>query len=143
MLSAGRDHLPAGIALRHIRVIARGIGAVIPSLRGVGLAIVIIAIVWIITPPGVCERSTEEKPAIMETIVIEPAIVKSIPLEPLPVKSGKSAAVERAPATVETAAPATMRPGKGEVWLADCGSAHHESCDSQSPSQPGPGSVFT
>ena len=91
-------------------------------------------------PPGVCERSTEEKPAIAKSIVVEPAIVKSIPMEPATVesatvKSTKSAAVEATAATVETS-------GVGGIWLAERGSAQRSSCDCQSPYYPGPGSVF-
>jgi len=69
------------------------------------------------------------------------------------VKSAHSAAVEapaaavEAPATaaVETPAAATataMRPSVGEIWLAQRGSAQQSSCDCQSPSYPGPGSMF-
>src|SRR3954452_5571312 len=53
--SAGRNRLPAGAALGYVRVIACRIGAVIPGLGGVGLAIVV-AVVWIITPPGICDK---------------------------------------------------------------------------------------
>jgi hypothetical protein len=171
-MSAGRNRLPAGIALRHIRVIARRIGAVIPDLGGVGLAVVIIAIVWRVIPPiGICEPSTEEKPVIAKSIAAEPAIVKSIPVEPAPVepapvkpapvkpapvkpaKSGvesatveaaKSAAVEAAKsAAVETSASApAMRPGIGGIWLAERGSAQESSGGCQNPGHPGPGSRF-
>jgi len=123
--------LPAGIALRHIRVIAARIGTIIPGLRGVGLAVVIIAIVWRVIPPvGICDRSTEEKPVIAKSLAVEAPIVKSISVEPAPVhtregtvKSTHSAAVEAAKSTaVETPAPA-MRPGIGEIWLAERGCA--------------------
>src|SRR5947207_13653248 len=101
--SASRDRLPAGIALRHIRVISGRIPAVVPSLRGVGLAVIIVAIVWRVIPPiGVCERSTEEKPVIAKSIAAEPAIVKSIRVEAAPVKSPKSAPVHTREATVKS-----------------------------------------
>jgi cell division septation protein DedD len=94
--------------LSYVRVITCRIGTVIPCLRGVRLAIVVIVVVWIIAQPRICKRSAEEKPVIVKSIAVEPAIVKSIPMKP-----AKSTAVEPAPAvetttapTVETAAPA-------------------------------------
>jgi hypothetical protein len=48
--SASRNRLPAGVALRHIRIVACRIPTVIPGLRGVGLAVAIIAIVWGVIP---------------------------------------------------------------------------------------------
>ena len=101
----------------------------------------------------------------MKSARVEPAIVKSIPVE-----AGKSvvesAAVEAAksvmepatvepatvePATVETATVETstvetsaptpaMRPGVGEIWLAERGSAQESSCGCQNPCHPGAGS---
>src|SRR5689334_4888362 len=100
--------LPAGIALRHIRVIAGRIGAIVPTLRGVGLAIVIIAIVWPVIPPiGIRERSPEEEPVIAKSIAAKPAIVNSIPVEPVsvkpaPVEPAKSAPVHTREATVKS-----------------------------------------
>src|SRR5690349_20719818 len=92
--------LPAGIALRHIRAIAGRIGAIVPTLRGVGLAIVIIAIVWPVIPPiGIRERSPEEEPVIAKSIAAKPAILKSAP--------------------VETSAPTPAMSGIGEFWLAE------------------------
>ena len=80
----------------------------------------------------------------------EPAIVKSIPVEAAPVKRTKSAPVHTREATVksahsaaveaaksapvETPAIPAMRPGIGEIWLAERGSAQQSSCDFQSPS---------
>jgi len=142
--STSRNRLPAGVALRHIRVIAGRIGTVVPSLRGVGLAVIVISIVRIIAPPGINEPSTEEKPVVVKSAGVEPAIVKSIPVEPTTVeapmkpatvKSTKSAAVEATAATVETS-------GVDGIWLAERGSAQQSSCDCQSPSYPGPGSIF-
>ena len=110
------------------------------------MAVVIIAIVWRVIPPiGICEGSAEEKPVIAKSIAIEPPIVKSIPvepalmepalmepalMEPASMKPAKSAPVHTAEAAVksthsaavEASAPA-MRPGVGEIWLAERGSA--------------------
>jgi hypothetical protein len=60
------------------------------------------------------------------------------------VKSTHSAAVEAAKSTpVETSAPTrAMRPGIGEFWLAERGSAQQSSCDCQSPSVLRPGFRF-
>ena len=111
--STSRNRLPAGIALRHIRVIAGRIGAIIPRLRGVGLAVVIIAIVWRVIPPiGICERPTEEKPVIAKSIAAEPAIVKSIPVEAAPVKPAKSAPVHTREATVKSTHSAAVEAAK-------------------------------
>src|SRR5436309_6873260 len=121
--SASRDRLPAGIALRHIRVISGRIPAIVPSLRGGGLAVVIIAIVWVVIPPiGVCEHSTEEKPVIAKSIAAEPAIVKSIPvepalmepalMEPASMKPAKSAPVHTAEAAVKSTHSAAVEAAK-------------------------------
>jgi hypothetical protein len=145
--SISRNCLPAGIALRHIRVIAARIGAIVPSLRGVGLAVIIIAIVGRVIPSiGICERSTEEKPVIVKSIAVEPAIVKSVPVKPAPVKPTKSAAVHPGEASVESTHSAAVeaaksapmetpartpavRPGIGEMWLAERRRAQQSSCD--------------
>jgi len=80
---------------------------------------------------------------------MEATIVKSIPVKPTSVeapmkpatvksttvKSAKSAPVEATAATVETS-------GVGWIWLAERGCAQQSRCDCQSPSYPGPGSVF-
>jgi hypothetical protein len=50
MRLAGWNRLPARIALRHIRIIASRIPTVVPGLRGVGLVVAIIAIVWVVIP---------------------------------------------------------------------------------------------
>jgi hypothetical protein len=42
--------LPIGIALIYIRIIACRIGTIIPGLGGVRLAIIIIAVIRIVTP---------------------------------------------------------------------------------------------
>src|SRR5271170_229259 len=98
--STSWNRLPAGIALRHIRVIAGRIGAVIPSLRGIGLAVIVIRI---IAQPRKSERSTKENPVIVESAVVEPATVEPAAVEP--------AAVKATAATVETS-------GVGGIWLA-------------------------
>jgi hypothetical protein len=67
------------------------------------------------------------------------------------VEAGKSvvesAAVEAAKSVVETAAvetatveTAAMRPGIGEIWLAERDGAQESSCGCQNLCQPGPGS---
>jgi hypothetical protein len=90
------------------------------------IAVVIIAIVRIIAPPGIGERSTKEKSVIVKSTVVEPAIVKSIPVEPapIPVKATKSTAVEpphlvKSAAVKTPAATPAKRPGIGELWLTE------------------------
>ena len=79
----------------------------------------------------------------MKSARVEPALVKSIPVE-----AGESvvesAAVEAAKSVVETATveTAAMRPGIGEIWLAERGGAQQSSCGCQSLWYPGPGSRF-
>ena len=90
------------------------------------MAVIVIPIVRIIAPPGICEGSAEEKPVIVKSTVVEPAIVKSATMKPATmkpatvkpatVKSTKSAAVEATAATVETS-------GVGGILLAERGSA--------------------
>src|SRR6516162_3083682 len=130
--STSWDCLPAGIALRHIRVVARRIGTIVPSLRVVGLAIAIIAVVWIIVPQRICERSAKEKPVTVKSIPVE-----YTSMEPAAVEAAKSSAVEatKPAASVKTAAPApAVRPGIGEVWLAERGRAQQRSRNCQSSS---------
>lgn len=105
--STSWNRLPAGIALRHIRVIAGRIGAVVPSLRGVRLAVIVILIK---AQPGKSEPSTKENPVIVEPATVEPATV-----EPAPVKA---TAVKATAATVETS-------GVGGIWLAQRRNAQH------------------
>jgi hypothetical protein len=89
--------------------------------------------------------------------------VESAPVKPTAVESTKSAPVEAAhrvkPAAMKSAAPAVetpatapavetpattpaVRPGVGGIWLAERGSAQQSRSDRQSPSYPGPGSIF-
>jgi hypothetical protein len=156
-VSIGRDRLPAGIALGHIRVIACGIGTIVPSLRRIGLVVTVISIVRIIAPPGISEESPIEKPVIAKSIAVEPAIAISIPVEPIAMESAKSArmdatrpvksaAVKAAhSAAVEPAHSArspAMGPSIGEIWLAERGSAQQTNCDCKSPRYPAPGPMF-
>jgi hypothetical protein len=98
----------------------------------------------------------------VKSTFVEPAIVKSIPVEPTAVESAKSAPVEPTPveatkaahrvkpAAMKSTAPAVetpattpaVRPGVGGIWLAERGSAQQSRSDRQSPSYPGPGSIF-
>jgi hypothetical protein len=146
--------------LGYIRIIAGRIGAIVPGLRSVALAIVVISIVRIIAPPGVCDGSAEEKPTIAESVVVEPTIVESLSAESTSMKSSKSAvkptkstavkptkstAVKPAhAAAVEPADAATpaMRPGKSKIWLTERGSTYQTSCDCKSAPYAGPGPVF-
>src|SRR5882724_9286972 len=92
--SAGGNALPVGVALAHVRVVARGVGAVVPSL-GVGR--------WAVV--GV---------AVGRILPIKPAPVKSIPVklaksvESVPVRSanrgGEAATMESTTAMEPTAA---------------------------------------
>ena len=110
------------------------------------MAVAVIPIVGIITPPGISERSTEEKPVVAKSIPVKPTAVeagkpaaveaaKPATVKSTTVKSTKSAAVEATAATVETS-------GVGGIWLAERGSAQQSSSNCQSPSYPGPGSIF-
>ena len=47
-MSASRNRLPTGVALRYVGVVARGIGAVVPGRRGAALTRVVIAIVGLL-----------------------------------------------------------------------------------------------
>jgi len=138
--SASRNRLPARIALRYVRVVARGIGAVVPVLRGAGLAGAVVAVVrivirsiWIVSPsepitppPTVTPVAPAVVPvvavAVAETIVeareatMPSAAMKSA--KSTVKRAGVKAAVMEATAAVKTAAPA-MRAGMGEVRLAE------------------------
>ena len=116
------------------------------------MAVIVVPIIRIITPPGICDRSTEEKSVVVKSAVVESAIVKSIAVEPTTVESTESAGVEAAPmkpatvksaksAAVEATAATVETSGVDGIWLAERGSAQQSSCDCQSPSYPGPGSI--
>ena len=111
---------------------------------------VVVAVVRIIIPSISVRIPQPEKYAAAEPskfAAMEPAAVESpksgmesAAMEPATMEPAKSATMESATA-VETAATA-MRPSVSEIWLAECGTAQHSSCDCQRPSYPGPGSVF-
>ena len=131
--SAGRNRLPAGAALGYVRVIACRIGAVIPGLGRVGLAIVV-AVVWVIAPPGVCDKSAAETlaPVGEAFVALAETIVDT---GEATVKSTKSTAVKPTAATAETSTSTpAMRPGVGGIWLAQRCSAQQSGCGCQSPS---------
>jgi N-acetylglutamate synthase/N-acetylornithine aminotransferase len=72
------------------------------------------------------------------------SVVESAAMERTGVKAAAVKAT-RVNSAVEPAAmaAATVSPSKGEVWLAERSNAQHGSCrPSQSPSYPGPGSIF-
>src|SRR5215469_12775187 len=102
---AGRNGLPTGIALRYIRVIASRIGTIVPSLRGRGLAIVIVAVVRIVIPAvgiSIVGISIETEPyAAYESVV--PHAEAMVHTGEAAVKSAKSSAME-------AAKPAAMKP---------------------------------
>jgi Tfp pilus assembly protein PilX len=126
------------------------------------ITVVWIAVVWIITPPGIYEKSAAETlVSLAETLV--PLAETLVPLAETTVhagnavKSTKSTAVEapavEAPeaAAVETSAAAAvetsaaspaMRPGIGKIWLAERGSAEESGCGRQGSCHPRPGSMF-
>jgi hypothetical protein len=97
------------------------------------LVIVVIAVVWIITPPGIYEKSAAETlTPLAETLV--PLAETTVHSGKAAVKSTKSTAVEAtAAAETSTSAPA-MRSNIGEIWLAERGGAQQSSCDCQCPS---------
>jgi hypothetical protein len=72
------------------------------------------------------------------------SVVESAAMERTGVKPAAMDSTMEPPA-VEPAAMAapTVSPSKGEVWLAECSDTQHGGCgSSQSPSYPGPGSIF-
>jgi hypothetical protein len=126
-VSASRNRLPARIALRYVGVVARGIGAVVPVLRGAGLAGAVVAVVrivipsiWIVSPPqpatpppAVSFASPAVVPvaavAVAETIVEAPeATVPSGAMKSAKStvkRAGVKAAAMEATTSVKTAAP--------------------------------------
>lgn len=131
--SAGRNRLPAGVALGYVGVIAGRVGAIIPHL-GIRLAVVGEAVIRI--------KAKAREALVKPVKVVEPAPVKSAAMKSAAVKptAVKPTAMKPAPA-VETSAPA-MHLSVGEIWQAKSGSAQQSSCDRQSSSYPGPGSMF-
>src|ERR1700730_17054812 len=122
------DCLPAGIALGHVRVIAGGVGAIIPGLRRVGLTVfivglaVIVAVIRIVAvivvgvaviPPvrrvnptkPAAEPTAETPEAMVEPASMKPAAVKSAPMEPTKAAAVKSAPMEPTKAAAVKSAP--------------------------------------
>src|SRR5436190_2170358 len=123
--SADWNRLPAGVALRYVRVIACRIGAIVPGFAGVRLAVAVIVVIRVIAPvriiiirprqpragqppavPPAVPAMLPVPPALAAEAVVhareatlEPAAVKTTPVETARVKS----------TTVETAA---MKPAK-------------------------------
>src|SRR5437870_4215396 len=120
---AGRNRLPACVALRHVRVITRRIGAIVPGLRGGRLAGVIAVVgiiipaVWIrvIGPPQHAKPAAIE-PATVEAAAMKAATVKAATVKAASMEAAKSAAMEAA-ASVKPTAP-TMRTSVSGVRLA-------------------------
>jgi hypothetical protein len=115
------------------------------------LAVVIISVVGIIAPFGISKQSTEEKPIIVKSTVVKSTVVKPATVKPTAVESGEStvdpthrgnaAAVKSTTSAMESPT-AAVRTGVGKIWLAERGCAQQRRCDCQSPSYPGPGSIF-
>src|ERR1700730_5347447 len=119
---ARRDRLPAGIALRYVRIIAGRVGAVIPILRRrVGLAVAVVSVIrrvvapviWITQspphpqpePPPPAITSTAPVAAMPCEPTVEPATVEPATVEPATVKSAamESTAMESTAAAVKSA----------------------------------------
>jgi len=81
---------------------------------------------------------------VVESTTVESATVESATVESTTVESTtvKSATVKSATLAVKATAATVETSGVGGIWLAQRGSAHHHSCDCQSPSYPEPGSMF-
>jgi hypothetical protein len=120
------------------------------------LAVVIISVVGIIAPFGISKQSTEENPIIVKSTVVKSTVVKSTVVKPATVKPtavesgestvdpthrGNAAAVKSTTSAMESPT-AAVRTGVGKIWLAERGCAQQRRCDCQSPSYPGPGSIF-
>ena len=124
--SASRNRLPARIALRYVRVVARGIGAVVPVLRGAGFAGAVVAVVrivirsiWIVSPsepitppPTVTPVALAVVPVVAVTVAETIVEAREATMPSAAMKSAKStvkragvkAAVMEATAAVKTAA---------------------------------------
>ena len=100
--SACRNRLPGGVALRHIRVVARRIRAPIPGISSVP----VIASGWMVivgptpsaTPPPAAEGGNHDKPAVEAMLMKSPIMefAKMAVMEPMKFAKArmKSAAVE-------------------------------------------------
>src|SRR5215472_15174940 len=120
--SARRNRLPTGIALRHVGVIAGGVGAVIPNRAGIGLGVPGIAIIGIVTvvvivrvaiipQVGHVDPSDADGNSGAEAAV-KRAAVKSVPVERAAVKR---AAVKSAPLCSATVKHAAVKPTAASV----------------------------
>jgi hypothetical protein len=104
---ARRNRLPAGIAVCHIRIIARGVGAIIPGLPGVGpRAIAIVGTGAIIAAAGIVAVMpivgiVAVIPEVVIGIAVTPPIRRVDPSEPEPAAEMPKAMV----------GPAAMKPG--------------------------------
>src|SRR5712671_6589138 len=98
--SAGWNRLPAGVALRYIRVIACRIGAIVPGLAGVRLAVAVIVVIRIIAPVRIIIIRPRQSGAGQP-----PAVPPAVPaMVPVPPALAAEAVVQAREATVETAA---------------------------------------
>jgi hypothetical protein len=157
--SASRNRLPAGVALRYVGVVSRRIGAVVPVLRGAGLAgavVVIVRIVirsiWIVSP----SQTVSTPPPAIPPVVPAMVPVAAICMVDAIVETGEATAPSNMEAATVKAA--TVKPTKstpavkpsasavprsvGEIWLAQRSNAQQRSGSApQSPSSPRLGSI--
>src|SRR5215469_159438 len=107
------NRLPAGVALCHIRIIAGGVGAIVPGLSDTGpRAVAIVRIVAVITGAGILAvipivRIVSVIPIIVVGKAVTPPIRRVDPSEPEPAAEMPKAMVEPAamkPTAVKAAA---------------------------------------
>src|SRR5689334_6657017 len=106
--SAGWNRLPAGVALRYVRVIACRIGAIVPGLAGVRLAVAVIVVIRIRAPVRIIIIRPRQSGAGQP-----PAVPPAVPaMVPVPTALAAEAVVQAHEATVEPAAvePAPVEP---------------------------------
>src|SRR5438477_5689002 len=94
--SAGWNRLPAGVALRYVRVIACRIGAIVPGLAGVRLAVAVIVVIRIIAPVRIIIIRPRQSGA-GQPPAVPPAVPAMVPVPPAPAE----AVVQAREATVE------------------------------------------
>src|SRR5438067_6936043 len=156
--SAGWNRLPAGVALRYVRVIACRIGAIVPGLAGVRLAVAVIVVIRIIAPVriiiiGPRQSGAGQPPAVASAVpamvpvpralagkavvqareaTVETAAVEPAGVEAAAMKPAKPSAMESAPAvkTATTAVPAAAAApmGVGDIWLAENSCTQQRGC---------------
>src|SRR5437763_7794249 len=98
--SAGWNRLPAGVALRYVRVIACRIGAIVPGVAGVRLAVAVIVVIRIIASVRIIIIRPRQSGAGQP-----PAVPPAVPaMVPVPPASAAEAVVQARDATVETTA---------------------------------------